>query len=115
MIPERNGISRLDEMMSGVVRSILDRVACLLYSYNSLRVTDCRCDSAESSCRTERFVYVVRFYSQLASKVIHTGLVRSGCLSEVPRGVVRILRVIIHLIYICNNQTTSCPPDSNGS
>ena len=29
--PERNGISRLDEMMSGVVRSILDRVACLLY------------------------------------------------------------------------------------
>ena len=32
--PERNGISRLDEMMSGVVRSILDRVACLLYSYN---------------------------------------------------------------------------------
>ena len=29
--PERNGISRLDEMMSGVVRSILDRVACFLY------------------------------------------------------------------------------------
>ena len=31
MIPERNGISRLDEMMSGVVRSIVDRVACFLY------------------------------------------------------------------------------------
>ena len=29
--PERNGISRLDEMMSGAVRSILDRVACFLY------------------------------------------------------------------------------------
>ena len=29
--PERNDISRLDEMMSGVVRSILDRVACFLY------------------------------------------------------------------------------------
>ena len=29
--PERNGISRLDEMMSGVVRSIVDRVACFLY------------------------------------------------------------------------------------
>ena len=57
--PERNGISRLDEMMSGVVRSILDRVAYLLYSYNSLRVTDCRCDSAESSCRTDRLDCVV--------------------------------------------------------
>ena len=32
--PERKGISRLDEIMSGVVRSILDRVACLLYSYD---------------------------------------------------------------------------------
>ena len=79
--PERNGISRLDEMMSGVVRSILDRVACLLYSYNSLRVTDCRCDSAESSCRTDWFVYVARFYSQLASRVIRTGSVQSSCLS----------------------------------
>ena len=29
--PERNGITQLDEMMLGVVRSILDQVACFLY------------------------------------------------------------------------------------
>ena len=40
--PERNGISRLDEMMSGAVRSILDRVACFLYCflYNIYVVAD---------------------------------------------------------------------------
>ena len=55
MIPERNGISRLDEMMSGVVRSILDRVACFLYCIRiSLYVvTDCWCVSAEISPDTE--------------------------------------------------------------
>ena len=41
----------------------------LLYSYNSLRVTDRRCGSAELSCRTDWFVYVAGFYSQLASRV----------------------------------------------
>ena len=60
----------------------------LLYSYNSLRVTDCRCGSAELSCRTDWFVYVAGFYSQLASRVIHTGSVQSGCLPRAPRGVI---------------------------
>ena len=32
--PERNGISRLDEMMSGAVRSILRSISYLLYWYS---------------------------------------------------------------------------------
>ena len=87
-IPERNGIPRLDEVMSGVVRVDTNRMIRLLYSYNSLRVTDCRCGSAELSCRTDWFVYVAGFYSQLASRVIHTGSVQSGCLPRAPRGVI---------------------------
>ena len=59
--PERNGISRLDEMMSGVVRSILDRVACFLYciriTFTLLQI--CRCDSAESPLDTDRLDCVV--------------------------------------------------------
>ena len=81
--PERNGISRLDEMMSGAVRSILDRVACFLYciriSFTLLQI--CRCDSAESPLDTDWIIYVAVFYSQLASRVIRPGSVQSGCLS----------------------------------
>ena len=60
----------------------------LLYSYNSLRVTDCRCDSAELSCRTDWFVYVAGFYSQLTYRVTHAGSVQSGCLPGASRGVI---------------------------
>ena len=79
MIPERNGISRLDEMMSGVVRWILDRVAYILYCIRiSLYVvTDYRCVSAEISPGTDWFVYVAVFYSQLASRVTCTRSVQA--------------------------------------
>ena len=87
-IPERNGIPRLDEVMSGVVRVDTNRMIRLLYSYNSLRVTDRRCCSAELSYRTAWFVYVAGFYSQLMFRVIHTGSAQSGCLPRVPRGVI---------------------------
>ena len=53
--PVRNGISRLDEMMSGDVRSTLRSISLmiaytLLYSLSYYR---CRCDSAEISLDTD--------------------------------------------------------------
>ena len=61
IIPERNGISRLDEMMSGVVRvDMLNRMIRLLYPYNSLRVTDRRCCFTEFPYRTARLMLVYR-------------------------------------------------------
>ena len=94
MIPERNGISRLDEMMSGVVRSILDRVACFLYCIRiSLYVvTDCRCVSAEINSDTDWFVYVAVFYSQLASRVTCTRSVQA---------VVYLGRHVVLFEYFC--------------
>ena len=55
--PVRNGISRLDEMMSGDVRSTLRSISLmvaytLLYSL-SLSYYRCRCDSAEFSLDTD--------------------------------------------------------------
>ena len=81
--PERNGILRLDEMMSGAVRSILDRVACFLYciriSLVLLQIVGVTPQSSHSIL-IGLFMFAV-FYSQLASKVICTGSVQSGCLS----------------------------------
>ena len=103
--PERNGISRLDEMMSGAVRSILRSSSLfpLLYSYIAYVITDCRCDSAEFSLDTDWIVYVAGFYSQLASKVIRTGSVQVVVYLE--RHVV-LFEYFVSL-YIYNNQTTS--------
>ena len=61
--PVRNGISRLDEMMSGDVRSTLRSISLmvaytLLYSL-SLSYYRCRCDSAEFSLDTDRLDCVV--------------------------------------------------------
>ena len=64
--PVRNGISRLDEMMSGDVRSTLRSISLmvaytLLYSL-SLSYYRCRCDSAEFSLDTDWLVCVAEFY-----------------------------------------------------
>ena len=77
IIPERNGISRLDEMMSGVVGVDTNRVIRLLYSYNSLRVIDRRCCFTELSYRTNSRCCCAVFYSQLTSKVIHARSVQA--------------------------------------
>ena len=103
--PERNGISRLDEMMSGAVRSILRSSSLfpLLYSYIAYVITDCRCDSSEFSLDTDWIVYVAVFYSQLASRVIRTRSVR--LVVYLVRHVV--LSEYFVSLYICNNQTAS--------
>ena len=49
----------------------------LLYPYNSLRVTDCRCCFTELSYRTNSRCCCAVFYSQLTSKVIHARSVQS--------------------------------------
>ena len=70
MIPERNGISRLDEMMSGVVRVdmiIKWLIYCIRYNSYVLQIVDV----ARLSFRVElsaRCCCAV-FYSQLASRV----------------------------------------------
>ena len=96
--PERNGISRLDEMMSGVVRSILDRVAYFLYCIRiSLYVvTDYRCVSAEISPGTDWFIYVAVFYSQLASRVTRARAVQAGVYFERPVVSFEYFCVIVH-------------------
>ena len=74
-----------------------NRVVHLLYSYNSyvLQIVDV---ARLSFCveLTGLFTWP-GFYSQLASKVIHTGSVRIGCLSSSPRGV--ILNTSCHRIF----------------
>ena len=49
----------------------------LLYSYNSLRVIDCRCCSTELSYITNSRCCCAVFYSQLTSKVIHARSVQA--------------------------------------
>ena len=112
MIPERNGISRLDEMMSGVagVDMIIEWFV-YLYSYNSyvLQIVDV----APLSFRVEltaRCCCAV-FYSQLASRVTCA----------------RSVQVVVYFgATWCRSNTschqsfviidfTSCPPDSRGS
>ena len=76
--PERNGISRLDEMMSGVVRvDVLIEwlIYCIRYNSYVLQIVDV----APLSFRVEltaRCCCAV-FYSQLTSKVIHARLVQA--------------------------------------
>ena len=78
MIPERNGISRLDEMMSGVVRvDVLIEwlIYCIRYNSYVLQIVDV----APLSFRLEltaRCCCAV-FYSQLAPKVTRTRLVQA--------------------------------------
>ena len=78
MIPERNGISRLDEMMSGVVRVdmiIKWLIYCIRYNSYVLQIVDV----ARSSFRIEltaRCCCAV-FYSQLAPKVTRTRSVQA--------------------------------------
>ena len=94
--PVCNGISRLDEMMSGDVRSTLRSISLmvaytLLYSL-SLSYYRCRCDSAEISLDTDWFVYVAVFYSQLASRVT--------CIRSV-QAVVYLERHVVLFEYFC--------------
>ena len=78
MIPERNGISRLDEMMSGVVRVdmiIKWLIYCIRYNSYVLQIVDV----ARLSFRVEltaRCCCAV-FYSQLAPKVTRTRSVQA--------------------------------------
>ena len=79
MIPERNGISRLDEMMSGVARvDMIIEWFIYSYSYNSyvLQIVDV---APLSFCveLTARCCCAV-FYSQLTSKVIHARSEQEG-------------------------------------
>ena len=55
-------------------------------------ITDYRCDSAEFSCNTDRFVYVAGFYSQLASRVTHARSVQA---------VVYLGRHVVLFEYFC--------------
>jgi hypothetical protein len=78
MIPERNGISRLDEMMSGVARvDVIIEWFIYSYSYNSyvLQIVDVTRLSFRVEL-TARCCCAV-FYSQLTSKVIHARLVQA--------------------------------------
>ena len=78
MIPERNGISRLDEMMSGVVRvDVLIEwlIYCIRYNSYVLQIVDV----APLSFRLEltaRCCCAV-FYSQLTPKVTRTRSVQA--------------------------------------
>ena len=78
MIPERNDISRLDEMMSGVVRVdmiIKWLIYCIRYNSYVLQIVDV----APLSFRVEltaRCCCAV-FYSQLAPKVTRTRSVQA--------------------------------------
>ena len=90
--PVRNGISRLDEMMSGDVRSTLRSISLmvaytLLYSL-SLSYYRCRCVSSENALDTELVsVDVVRFIVLTAFKVVRCRSAQSGCcLSCMSRG-----------------------------
>ena len=81
IIPERNGISRLDEMMSGVVGIDTNRVVRLLYPYNSLRVTDRRCCFTELSYRTDRPMLLCRVLSSADVQGNSRQVNAIGCLS----------------------------------
>ena len=73
MIPERNGISRLDEMTSGVAGvDMIIEWFIYSYSYNSyvLQIADVARLSFRVELTTRCWCAV--FYSQLTSKVIHT-------------------------------------------
>ena len=73
MVPERNGISRLDEVMSGVVGvDILIEwfVYCIRYNSYVLQIVGVTRLSFRAELTTRCWCAV--FYSQLTSKVIHT-------------------------------------------
>ena len=107
MIPERNGISRLDEMMSGVVRVdmiIKWLIYCIRYNSYVLQIVDV----ARLSFRVEltaRCCCAV-FYSQLTSKVIHARLVQAVVYFE--RHVVSFEYSVS--LYNRNNQFYIMPP-----
>ena len=73
MVPERNGISRLDEVMSGVVgvdMLIEWFVYCIRYNSYVLQIVGVTRLSFRVELTTRCWCAV--FYSQLTSKVIHT-------------------------------------------
>ena len=76
--PVRNGISRLDEMMSGAVRSILRSISYLLYCIR-YRLSYYRLLVWLRGDLTRYWLACLRcfvFYSQLASRVVRTGSVQ---------------------------------------
>ena len=96
MIPERNGISRLDEMMSGVVRVdmiIKWLIYCIRYNSYVLQIVDV----APLSFRVELTArcWCAVFYSSADVQGDPRQVGVSGCLLWAPRGVGRILRVTI--------------------
>ena len=106
MIPERNGISRLDEMMSGVVRvdMIIEwLIYCIRYNSYVLQIVDV----ARLSFRVElpaRCCCAV-FYSQLAPKVTRTRSVQTVVYLECHVVSFEYFRVIVQYnnrLYISN-------------
>ena len=97
MIPERNGISRLDEMMSGVVRVdmiIKWLIYCIRYNSYVLQIVDV----ARSSFRIElpARCWCTVFYSQLTSKVIHARSVQAVVYLEYHVVLFEYFCVIVH-------------------
>ena len=107
MIPERNGISRLDEMMSGVVRvDVLIEwlIYCIRYNSYVLQIVDV----APLSFRLEltaRCCCAV-FYSQLAPKVTRTRSVQAVVYLECHVVSFEYFRVIVQY----NNRLYIMPP-----
>ena len=96
MIPERNGISRLGEMTSGVAGvDMIIEWFIYSYSYNSyvLQIVDVARLSFRVELRARCCCAV--FYSSADVQGDPRQVGVSGCLLWAPRGVGRILRVTI--------------------
>ena len=89
MIPERNDILRLDEMMSRKPDWI-DTYRLAIYfidiRYRYL-ITDYRCDSDETACDTDWFVCVASCFIVSGVQGSSLRVSASSCLSCAPRGV----------------------------
>ena len=97
MIPERNGISRLDEMTSGVAGvDMIIEWFIYSYSYNSyvLQIVDV----TRLSFRVElpARCWCTVFYSQLTSKVIHARSVQAVVYLEYHVVLFEYFRVIVY-------------------
>ena len=96
MVPERNGISWLDEMMPGVVRvdmTIEWFVYCIRITVYVLQIVGVTPQSFRVEL-TARCCCAV-FYSSADVQGDPRQVGVSGCLLWAPRGIVRILCVII--------------------
>ena len=95
--PERNGISRLDEMMSGGVRLILDRIACFLYciriSFTLLQIVGV---SPQRSHPILTCLISVVFYSRLASRATRARSVQAVVYLERHLLLFEYFYVIVH-------------------